>query len=121
MKLKDLKKGDIYQDGKNRWDGWFRFHSCEVVDDRLFICLMGMNYSGDINKCNPNSFTWRDIEREVYIPVLYKCEHRKTKGIPCVPVSAHRCLYPSNLNPINVSDKYCDRNDYWYDNADLLF
>ena len=121
MKLKNLQKGDIFQDGKNTWDGIYRFHSCEIIDGRLFIKLMSLNYRGEVATCKPNSFTWRNIEHEVYIPVLYKCEFKKSKGIPCIPVHNHRIFYPNNLNNINISDKYCNGNEYWYNYADLIY
>ena len=114
--LKQLNKGDIFQDDKHSWDGVFRFHSCQIIDGRLLVKLIGINYQGDVDSCSANSFTWRELNHQAYIPVYYRCEFRKSKGLPCIPVSNHRIFLPSNLNPINLSDKYCNRNDY----ADLL-
>jgi len=121
MKLSELSKGDIFQDGKNSWDGLYRFHSCSIEGKQLIVYLMGIGYNGDISKCKANSFTQRDINHEIYIPVFYKCEFKKSRGIPCIPVSNHRIFYPTNLNSINISDKFCNRNDYWYDYAELKY
>lgn len=121
MKLKDLQKGDIFQDGKHSWNGIYRFHSYENMNDGLLIYLMGISYAGDVENAHANSFTWREMDHEVYIPVFYKCEFKRKRGTPCIPVNNHRIFYPSNLNPINISDKFCNRNDYWYEYANLLF
>ena len=121
MKLTDLHKGDIFQDGKHSWDGVYRFHSCSIKGKRILIHLMGVFYAGDVETAFANSFTWRDIEHEVYIPVFYKCEFKRKRGLPCLPVNNRRVFYPSNLNPINISNKFCDRDDYWYEYANLLF
>lgn len=121
MLLKDLSKGDIFQDGKNSWDGLYRFHSCSIQGDRLLVYLIGLSFSGNISLCHSNSFTWRDINHQVYIPVFYRCEFKKSKDIPCIPVNNNRIFYPSNLNSINISNKYCEGNNYWYEYADLIY
>ena len=121
MKLLKLSKGDIYKEGKNSWDGLYRFHSCSVENNRLLVHLMGIGYNGNISNCKANSFTWRDVNHEVYIPVFYKCEFKKSRGIPCIPVHNHRIFFPTNLNAINISDKFCDGNNYWYEYEELKY
>jgi len=122
MKIVDLKKGDIYQDGPNTWDGLFRFHNYyQLPNGQLRILLMGLNFQGKVENALANSFTNRPANHEVYIPVFYKCEFKKTKGIPCIPVNNHRNFFPQNLNQINISNKFCDRNDYWYEYAELKY
>jgi len=65
--LKQLNKGDIFQDDKHSWDGVFRFHSCQIIDGRLLVKLIGINYQGDVDSCSANSFTWRELNHQAYI------------------------------------------------------
>lgn len=115
MVLTDLKKGDIFKFGDKGWDDLYRLHSVELIDNRYLISFIGVRYAGNIQTCNANSFTWRDTNIQVYIPKFYLSEQRRTKGIPCIPVSNMRHLFPDNLNPINKSDIYCSHDKYWYD------
>lgn len=119
MKITQLQKGDVFQWGEQPWDGRARFHSVMETDGRLLIMLMGMHYQGDVSNAKHTCFTWRDTDVEVFIPEFYRSEQRRTKGTPCVPVSNHRHLLPGNLNPINISDRYCEHDKYWYDLAAL--
>lgn len=116
MILTKLTKGDIFKFDNQSWDSLYRFYSLiKHKDGRFLINLMGILYKGEIKKAFANSFTWRDIDVEVFIPTFYLCEFKKTKGIPCIPVSNHRIFFPTNLNQLNLSDKYCNHNKYWYD------
>ena len=83
------------------------------------VYFIGLNFAGDILSAHANSFTLRDSDIQVYIPKFYLCEFKKTKGRPCIPVSNCRHFLPNNLNKINLSDKYCSHNKYWYDFAEI--
>lgn len=122
MILTKLTKGDIFKFGSECWDSLHRFHSLtRYKDGRYCINLMGVSYRGDVKKAFSNCFTWRDTDIEVFIPMFYLCEFKKTKGIPCIPVSNHRIFLPENLNQLNLSDKYCNHNKYWYDFVQVKF
>lgn len=121
MKLTDLKKGDVFKFGPKDWDSEHRFHSLQIKEDgRYTIFLMGLMYNGIVEKANWNSFTWRDEDEEIFIPVYYLSEQRRTKGMPCVPVSNERHILPSNLNEINLSDIYCSHDKYWYQRVCII-
>ena len=115
MKLTELTKGDIFKWGDFPGEALYRFHSIDKINNRYLIHLLGVCYNGNIENCKPNSFTWRDEDLDVFIPLFYLCEFKKTKGIPCIPVSNHRIFLPNNLNEINKSNVYCSHNKYWYD------
>lgn len=114
-KITTLSKGDLF-----KFDFPFgrlhRFHSLSIESDgRLLIYLMGVNFEGNINNAHSNSFTWRDCDVDVFVPRFYLCESKKTRGVPCLPVGVERLLLPNNLNEVNLSDKYCNGKEYWYD------
>ena len=121
MTITELKKGDIFKWGNKSWDEEHRFHSIEQYPDgRYCIMLMGVRFAGNVEKAGWHAFTWRDTDVDIFIPIYYLCEFKKSRGIPCVPVNNHRQFLPTNLNAINMSDVYCNRNDYWYDYQDLI-
>ena len=118
-KLSELSKGDIFLFDP-RFGELHRLHSISKHKNGSFdIYFIGFNYAGDVSTAKANSFTLRDCDIQVYIPKFYLCEFKKTKGRPCIPVSNCRHFLPNNLNKINLSDKYCLHNKYWYDYAEI--
>lgn len=114
MKLTEMPKGTIFKWENKSGEALERIHSVEKVGKRYLINFIGLNYEGNSDNANANSFTWRDEDLEVFVPKFYLCEFKKTKGIPCIPVSNLRHFLPNNLNELNMSDVYCSGNDYWY-------
>lgn len=121
MKLSELKKGDIFKFGDKFWDTEHRFHSILERNGKPYIMLMSLNYSGDIEKSKWTSYTWRDKDEDVWIPKYFLSEYSKTYGMPCVPHSDQRIIYPSNLNQINLSDVYCSGREYHYNRHSINF
>lgn len=120
MKISELKVGYIFKFGNKPWDEEHRFHSYSKEEDgRYIIFMIGLNYLGNVDTVKWTSFTWRDSDVEVFIPKYYLSEQKKTKGLPCKPVSNARHIYPKNLSSINLSDVYCNHNKYWYDYAEI--
>lgn len=121
MKLTDLKKGDIFKFGDKHWDYEYRFHSLQENENGTYtIYLIYPNFSGDIKSAKWTSFTKRDSNVDVFLPVYYLSEQKRTKGIPCIPVSNKRHILPKNLNPINLSNTYCQHNNYWYERESII-
>ena len=122
MKLSELKKGDIFKFGIDFWDEENRLHSVEKQSNgKYLIIFIGMDFQGNIETAFGNgSFTWRDKDVEVFIPVYYLSEHKKTKGLPCVPVGQQRHIMPKNLNEINKSNIYCNGNKYHYNRFAII-
>ena len=121
MKLSELKKGDIFKFGDKPWDFEHRFHSMYQENGQYQILLMGIYYLGDIEKAKANSHTNREKDEDVWVPKYFLSEHRKTYGLPCVPNKDQRMIYPSNLNPINLSNVYCSGNKYFHDRHSINF
>lgn len=118
-KLSELSKGDIFLFDP-KFGELHRLHSISKrKNGSIDIYFIGVSYAGDITTANANSFTLRDSDIQVYIPKFYLCEFKKSKGLPCIPVSNCRHFLPNNINAINMSNQYCNRNDYWYDYAEI--
>ncbi len=115
-KLTDLKMGDIFLFDK-RFGTHERFHSLEITNGRYLVHIISMHYLGDVKDGFPVCFTWRDSDCEVFIPKFYLSEHKKTKGLPCIPVSNERRIFDIKLNAINLSNIYCSHSKYWYNNV----
>ena len=113
--LLNLKKGDLFKFGKNSWDAVHRFHSLEKKGKQYYIFFISLNYLGDIESAKWNSYTWRDSNVEIFIPKYLLSEQKRTNGKPCIPVSNRRIVFPYLLNEINLTEKYCKGNNYWYD------
>lgn len=114
--LTDLKRNDLFRFDK-RFGSLERFHSLEQIDNRYLIKLISLNYMGDINTCNAYAFIWRDNNDEIFIPKFYLSEHKKNRGLPCIPVSNERRYFNFKLNDINISDIYCNNSKYWYNDV----
>jgi hypothetical protein len=113
--LSDLPKGTIFCWRNFVGEGMCRLHSIKKISKKHWMIFMfGINYQGDIEKVKWTSFTSRDTIPKVFVPKFYLCEFKKSYGIPCIPVSNHRIFLPNNLNELNMSDKYCSHNNYWY-------
>ncbi len=121
IRLTDLKKGDIFKFGDKNWDEEHRFHSLSQRENGWYdIFFMGNSFEGNIEKAYFHSFTLRKENVQIFIPVYLLCEHRKTKGIPCIPQGSHRILLANNLNEINKSNVYCEGKDYWHNRYQIL-
>ena len=116
LHLSQLSKGDIFKFGNKPWDALHRFHSLYLPDNGLwYINMMSPYYNGSMETCYPICFTHRDEDIEVYIPKFYLSEQKRTRGLPCIPHNNARDIIATNLNSINLSDKYCSHDKYWYD------
>jgi hypothetical protein len=116
MLLSELKKGDIFKFGDKDWDAKHKLHSLVIKPNgKIVIFFFSINFQGTNEEAKSDSFTWRDTDVEVFIPKFYLSEQRRTKGLPCIPVSNMRHIIGGEVNPINMSDVYCCHDKYWYD------
>ena len=113
--IKELKPGDIYRDGPNSWDSLRRLHSLHFYNDktqkwqdewsencRTCIWLLSPWGTDDYG----GVFTWRDIDKVIYIPQFDLSNHKKSFGRPCMTHGDNHTFFYFSLNSINLSFKF---------------
>ncbi len=124
IKVSELQVGDIFSFGGNVWDGQYKFENIQYYNDLeqrwekefidgFRICFWLSYIHGD-GKWN-GMFKWsdgNDINQLVFIHKYPLSEHKKTKGLPCIPYGGERRIFQYKLNEINISTEYCKGNIY---------